>query len=310
MSLPIIASEPRSNTNPTVPLSRRGNRHTRAALVLIAPAVVLTLLVEYVPTALSLFASFFQIPLSGDEWTFVGLGNFQAIVVDSDVQQAVWNTFLYCAITILPSLVLGLGGALLINSLSRGRGWVSAVLFLPLTANLVAMAVVFEWIFALNGGFANAALGLVGVSPVNFLGDATTALPTVASVGVWRSASFCMVLFLAGLTTIPAAIHEAAAMDGVRGWAKLRDVTLPMLRTTTVVAVVLTTVQTVQTFETVQVMTDGGPLGETESVLSLTWRIGFGYFQLGAASALSFLLLLFLLALGLYRRRAILRGAS
>jgi multiple sugar transport system permease protein len=167
---------------------------------------------------------------------------------------------------------------------------------------------VFHWIFALRGGFANEVLGLVGVKPVNFLGDGRFALPTVAAVGVWRAASFCMVLFLAGLTSIPEVIHETAATDGLSGWRKLRLVILPMLRPTIVLATVMTTLQAVQVFESVRVMTDGGPLGQTETILTVTWRVGFEFFELGKSSALSFLLLLFLLAVGISRRRSVMQG--
>lgn len=313
MSSPTIASDPHTTQAPQRPPQQRrakGNGDGRVAALLIAPAVGCLLLWTYLPGVLSAVASFFQIPLAADDWQFVGFGNYTAVASDADVQQAAWNTVWYAVLTIVPSLALGLGAALLVNSVARGSALLSAILFLPLTANLVAMAVVFQWLFAFNGGFANQMIAMVGIAPVNYLGDETTALPTVASVGVWRATSFCMVLFLAGLTTIPASMHEAAAMDGLRGWAKLRLVTIPLLRPIIVLATVVATLQAVQTFDTVRVMTDGGPLGSTESILTITWRIGFGYFQLGAASALSVLLLVILLGLGLLRRRAILRDGA
>jgi multiple sugar transport system permease protein len=288
--------------------ARKPPSDARAAILLAGPALLLLLALVYVPAALSFGASLFEIPLGDGAWTFVGTGNYEAVLGDADVQRAFVNTLLYAALMIVPSVAIGLGLALLVESLSRGKALLSAVLFLPLTANLVAMSAVFSWIFAYNGGFANQLLALVGVAPVNYLGDTTSALPTVAAVNVWRVASFTMVLFLAGLTTIPRTIHESAAMDGVRGWAKLRRVTLPLLRPTLVLATVVATIQAVQLFDTVLVMTGGGPLGSTETILTVIYRIGFQSFELGPAMALSLLLLLVLLALGVARRRTILGG--
>ncbi|MCX6467648.1 MAG: sugar ABC transporter permease [Pseudonocardiales bacterium] len=283
----------------------------RAAVALLAPAVVLLVAFTYLPAGLSLVASLFDVPLTGrQDWEFVGPDNYLSAVRDPEVHRATLNTLLYCALTIVPSLVIGLGLALLTAGLTRGRSWMSAILFLPFTANLVAMAVVFSWIFAYRGGFANQVLSLVGVGPINFLGDGVTALPTVALVGLWRAASFCMILFLAGLTAIPGVVHEAAAVDGLRGLRKLRLVTLPLLRPTLVLAVVVSTLQAVQVFDTIRVMTDGGPLGASETLLTLTWRTGFEYFRLGPAAALSFLLLVVLLVLGWTRRAAVVRGGE
>ncbi|MEX2100827.1 MAG: sugar ABC transporter permease [Acidimicrobiia bacterium] len=278
------------------------------AAALIAPALVGLLVFTYVPALLSFVASVFDVPLSDSAWTFTGLDNYRAVLGDAKVRQAAWNTLLYAAFTIVPSLLLGLGLALLASGAARARGLLSALLFLPLTANLVAMAVVFRWMFAFRGGFANQMLGLVGVGPLNFLGDGATALPTVAAVGVWRSASFAMVLFLAGLTAIPTAIHEAAASDGLWGWSKLRLITVPMLQPTIVLATVVAALQAIQVFDTIEVMTGGGPLGQTETLLTVTWRIGFEAFQLGRASALSFMLLVVLLAVGWLRRTTLLRS--
>jgi multiple sugar transport system permease protein len=288
--------------------ARRAHGDGRAAAAMAGPAIAVLLVFTYLPAVLSFVASLFHVPLSADGWSWAGLSNYRDVVGDPEVRRATWNTLLYALMTIAPSLAIGLGLALLVTRLRKAGTVVSTILFLPLTANLVAMAVVFHWIFALRGGFANELLGLVGVQPVNFLGDGRFALPTIAAVGVWRAASFCMVLFLAGLTSIPEVIHETAATDGLTGWRKLRLVILPMLRPTIVLATVLTTLQAVQVFESVRVMTDGGPLGQTETILTVTWRIGFEFFELGKSSALSFLLLLVLLAVGISRRRSVMQG--
>lgn len=274
---------------------------------MVAPALALMAAFTYLPAALSFVASLFDVPLAGGAWKFVGIGNYRDNFADPDMWQALRNTLLYSVVTIVPSLVVGFGLALLCSGSGRRSTFLSTLLFLPLTANLVAMAVVFRWIFAFRGGLANELVGIVGIGPVNFLGKGSTALPSVALVGIWRSASFCMVLFLAGLTAIPSSVHEAAAMDGVRGVVKVRKVVLPMLRPAIVLATVMAVLQSIQAFDTIRVMTGGGPLGATETLLTYTWRIGFEEFDLGRSSALSFLLLVVLLAIGWARKKSVMR---
>lgn len=281
----------------------------RAAIFLTGPTLVLIGIFVILPGILALAGSLFRIDLgSGTTWEFVGWDNFVELLSDPDVQRALVNTVLYCGLTIIPSLAIGLGLALLTESLRRGKAIVRTLLFLPFTANLVAMAVVFRWIFAYRGGLANQVAAFLGVGPLNYLGDPDTALATVAAVGVWRGASLAMILFLSGLTSIPTAIHESAAADGLRPLAKLRLVTLPLLRPIVLFATVMTLLQSVQVFDTINVMTQGGPLGATETALTMTWRLGFTYYELGKAAALSVLLLVVLVGIGVLRRRSLLGG--
>lgn len=294
---------------PAVPAPKRSGNGLLAA-VLLAPALVLTALFVILPGLLAFVGSLFRIDLTtGNEWTWVGLENFGGVLADPAVQQSLVNTLVYCLLTIVPSLAIGLALALLASSLTRGRTTLQTLLFLPFTANLVAMAVVFRYIFDFRGGFANQMLGIAGLGPVNFLGDTATALPTVAAVGVWRGAALAMIMFLAGLTSIPTAVHEACAADGITGFTKLRLVILPLLRPITVFVTVLTVLQSVQVFDTINVMTGGGPLGATETALTMTWRLGFTYYDLGQGAALSTLLLIVLVGVGVLRRSALSGGS-
>lgn len=296
---------------PEMPVAVKKRSTSKTGWLLISPAMSLTALFVIVPGALALVGSFFAIDITnGVQWTWVGLDNFQALFADSAVRQSLLNTVLYCTMTIVPSLVIGFWLAVLAHSLTRGRRLVQTLLFLPFTANLVAMAVVFRWIFQLNGGFANEMLTLIGVAPLNYLGDSTYALPTVAAVGIWRGAALAMILFLSGLTSIPTSVDEACAADGITGWTRLRKVVLPLLKPITVFVTVMMILQSVQVFDTIDVMTGGGPLGSTETALTMTWRLGFAYYDLGQAAALSTLLLLVLIAIGVVRRRTLTGGTS
>ncbi|WP_248760806.1 carbohydrate ABC transporter permease [Pseudarthrobacter sp. SSS035] len=280
----------------------RAPRPSPTPYLLLLPALLGMLLFVYGPALLSLVGSFFIIPLSKGPWKFAGLSNYQSVLSDPLIQQAAWNTLIYSVATIVPSMVLGLLLALLMERLGR-RGWLAkTALILPMTANMVAMAVVFKWIFALQGGLANQTLAIVGLAPVNWLEEAETSLPTVILVGLWRATSLCTLLFMAGLTTIPGSIHEATAVEGIRGLAKLRTIILPMLKPTVVFVSVLSITGAAQVFEIVHVMTDGGPLGSSEVAMTAAQRVGFEYFRVGEASAMSFTLIAILLTIGIIGR--------
>lgn len=280
------------------------------AWLYLAPALIVLCAFTYLPVALALLASFFDISITSETWSFIGIGNYQRAVSDPSVQNAALNTVWYCLLTVIPSITFGLLLAVAIDGMRRVRVLTRTLLFLPMTANLVAMSIVFSWIFAYRGGFANTVLALVGVGPLNFLGDSSTALPTVAAVGAWRATSLNMVVYAASLTTVPQTIHDAAAADGVRGWTKLRKVLWPMLRPATVFVTIITFVQAIQVFDAVAVMTEGGPLGATESLLFLVWELGFQVFRLGYASAIAFVMLVAIILLGLARAKSLTRGGA
>ncbi|MCT1550052.1 carbohydrate ABC transporter permease [Brevibacterium casei] len=281
----------------------------KTGLVLAAPAVVLIFMLVLVPGGIALAGSFFEISLhQGIQWEWVGTDNYLAIFQDRDVLLSLRNTLIYAVATIVPSLVLGLALALLAHSIGRRRRVVQVLLFLPFAANLVAMAVVFRWIFALHGGFANEVLGVLGIAPINFLGDERYSLLTVAVVGIWRNTSLALLVYLSGLTSVPTAIHEACAADGLTGWRKLTTVLLPLLKPFTTFVVVLLVLQAAQVFDTIDVMTGGGPLGSSETILTMVWRLGMEQLKFGQAAALSTVLLVILVAVGFLRRKQLSGG--
>ena len=308
LALPSPApAAPAASTSPR--RRRLGDRYPGLApALLVAPAAIGLVLFVIVPALLSLVASFFSVPLAGGAWQFVGMSNFQRVLTDPAVVQSLGNTVVYSLLTIVPSLALGLGLALLANRAGRARPFVRTALFLPMTANLVAMAVVFRWMFAAQGGFVNELIGFFGIGAVNWLGDPSTSLLTVALVGIWRTASLTMMIFFAGLATIPVSIEEATRSEGIRGFVKLTRITLPMIRPTVVFATVIAILTSVQVFDTINVMTQGGPLGSSETVLTMVWKLGFSYYDLGAASALSLILLVALIGVGILQRRTLAGG--
>ncbi|WP_347030898.1 carbohydrate ABC transporter permease [Brevibacterium paucivorans] len=286
-------------------------RRNLSGIVLIAPAITLIVLFMLVPGLIALLGSLFDISLhQGVRWEWAGLDNYRSIFTDEDVVLSLRNTVIYTAVTLIPSLFIGLGLAVLVSNISRGRRTVQVLLFLPFAANLVAMAVVFRWLFSLHGGFVNELLAILTVSPINFLGDERFSLLTVALVGIWRNTSLATVIFLGGLTSIPKSIHEASAADGVTGFRKLTAVILPLLKPFTVFVVVMLLLQSVQVFDTIDVMTGGGPLSSSETVLTMVWRLGMEELKFGQATALSSILLVVLVGVGIIRRQQLSGGTS
>lgn len=282
---------------------------TWAPVLMVAPMVILASVFVLFPAVLTFIASFFEVPFTGGEWEFVGFDNFATVFGTNQIVQAIVNTVVYSLITIIPSLVIGLAMALLVEAATRGKALLRTLMFLPMTANLVAMAVVFSYMFDFRIGVINQFLGLIGLGPVNWLGSTNTSLLTVALVGIWRTASFTMMVFFAGLTTIPTTLNESARMDGISGLIKLRKITLPAMRPSVVFAVVMAVLLSVQAFDTVRIMTDGGPQYSSELIQTMAWRMGFEYFDLGTASALSFIMIVALILVGFWQRRA-LRGGK
>jgi multiple sugar transport system permease protein len=252
------------------------------------------------PAVVSAFAAGTDKRLTGPSFHWVGTANLREAFHDPDLGRTVLNTLEYCGLTVIPAVVVGLALALATQKVARGRGALRLALFLPVSANLIAIALIFAYMFDPSPqGLANTAVGWFGVHPQNWLGDTSTALPVVALVGGWRLTSFVFVVYLAGLTAIPASVYEAAEVDGIRGFARLRHITLPLLAPTTIFLGVFTTILTLQTFETVAVLTKGGPFRSSSTIVYYIFEVGFtGSFRIGYASAIALLLILAIVLIG------------
>ncbi|MBX6389023.1 MAG: sugar ABC transporter permease [Frankia sp.] len=253
------------------------------------------------PAFVSAFTAGTNKYLTSPDFDWVGTANLSEAFNDPDLGQAVRNTLIYCLITVIPSVLIGLTLALAASRVTRGRAALRLALFLPVSANIVAISVVFAYMFDPSpDGLANTVLGWFGAEPRNWLGDESTALPVVALVGAWRLISFVFVVYLAGLTAIPASVYEAADIDGIRGFARLRHITLPLLAPTTIFLAVFVTIFTIQTFEAVSVLTEGGPFGSSSTIVYYIYEVGFtGSFRIGYASAIALLLILAVVLIGL-----------
>lgn len=275
-----------------------------AAYALAAPAALLLLGFVVLP-ALAVFAlSFTDYRLAMPALHFIGLDNYAEMLVDPLFWNALANSALYAAIVVPGSVGLGLLLAVLIAPRRLFAGFYRAAFFLPVASTMVAMATVWEYLLHPSVGPINQMLGRLGLSPINFLGDPATALPTLAGIAIWDIAGFNMVLFLAGLAAIPRDVYDAAAVDGASSaWSRFRHITWPLLGPTTLFVVIVTVIRALRAFDTVALLTQGGPAKSTDVILFRITTAAFQYLRIGYASALTVAFLLAVVALALLQTR-------
>lgn len=219
--------------------------------------------------------------------TWAGLGNFKQLFSDPVFLEAWKNTAYYTLVAVPGAIVLGLGLALLLNQKIRGAGVFRVLFFLPMTVGIVASGLLWAWMFTPQYGIVNYVLHFFGIGPIPWLTSSSTAMLAVICVGVWKTLGFNIIIFLAGLQTIPSELYEAAAIDGAGEFRKLRNITLPMLSPTLFFATLIGLIFSFQVFEQTYVMTQGGPGNSTLTIIYYIYQEGFSYLRMGYASAAS-----------------------
>jgi multiple sugar transport system permease protein len=280
-------------------LSKADRRMIWRGLMFAAPASLLLLAIYIVPIFVLAGFSVTDYKLGALSTRFVGLGNFVKAFHDPVFLRALANTAIYAAIVIPLGVFLALGVALLVYNRKRSRAFWEVAYFLPVTATLVAMATVWQFLLHPSLGPVNAAIKWFGFEPVAFLSNPVLLIPTMALMGVWQVLGFNMVLFLAGLTAISKDLHEAARLDGAKNPVdRFLTVTWPMLGPTTMFVVVTTSISAFKVFETVAVLTKGRFGSET--LLFDLYLEGFEYSNTGYAAALTviFLAIVLILSIG------------
>ncbi|WP_442681817.1 carbohydrate ABC transporter permease [Stenotrophomonas sp. JC08] len=228
---------------------------------------------------------------------FAGLDNYIDLLQTPMFWKALGNTAYFVVLGVPLSIALSLGAALLLNApAARFKALFRTALFAPVVTTLVAVAVIWRYLFHTRYGLVNWGLGHLGINPVDWLGDPHWAMPTIILFAVWKNFGYNMVIFLAGLQAIPKDLYEAARIDGASRWQQLLHITLPMLGPVLLVVGVITVSGYFQLFAEPYVMTRGDPLQSTVSVLYFMFEEGFKWWNLGRASAVAFLLFLIILA--------------
>jgi multiple sugar transport system permease protein len=270
-------------------------RSATAAWCFVGPALVVIGLFFVVPViaALAMSLTDFDIYALADHRNLrlVGLRNYAQLLQTPLFWQALGNTLYFVVVGVPLSIGVSLGTALLLHArVVRFQGAFRTALFAPVVTTLVAVAVIWRYLFNPHYGLLNYGLSRLGIQPIDWLGDPSWAMPAIIVVAVWKNFGYNMVIFLVGLQSIPEPLYEAARIDGASVWRQFRHVTLPTLAPIVTMVNILTIAGYFQLFAEPYVMTQGGPLQSTVSVLYFMYEEGFKWWNLGTASAVAFLL--------------------
>ena len=265
-------------------------RRLNTAYLFIAPSMLVMAVFVVGPIGQALWMSLHDWSFVARERPYVGLANYRELAGDDRFWNALKVTALYTVGSVPTQLVLALAVALALHERLRGRVWFRAVYFFPVISSLAVMAIVWAFLLDPDIGVVSHWLRGLGVRPVDWLQSTTWALPSVIAVGIWKNLGFTMVILLAGLQGIPAEYYEAAAIDGAGRWARFRHITVPGLRQTLLFVTVIGVIASLQVFDQVYVMTRGGPLFTTETLVTYMYHHAFELFNMGYAAAVAWVL--------------------
>lgn len=269
----------------------------RKSLRLKRRADLLTALLFLAPSALTFgfftyYALGFNVYLSFTSWNFlsptkrfIGLENYASLFSDPRVWRVMLNTLYFASTTVLLSIVVGLGLALLLNRKIPARGFIRSLIFTPYITTTAAVALLWIWIFQPRFGLINYLLSFVGIQGPAWLTSTVWAMPAIIIMEVWRSIGYTMVVYLAGLTGIPRDLYEAAALDGASPWRNFLHITLPMLSPTTFFLFTTGLIGAFQVFDSIAVMTEGGPANATKVFNYYIYEQAFTSFRAGYAAS-------------------------
>ncbi len=262
-----------------------------AAWLFLAPALILLGVFLFYPIAYLIYLSF-----TSDSFTVAGIrwaggNNYLRLLNDADFWQVVLNTLYFAVATVVPTIAIPLGLAVILNKSWLLRGFLRTAYFIPSITSLVAVGLGFRWLFQTQGP-VNSWLGGLGVEPIPWLSSTVWAMPVLILLSSWKQLGFNLVVFLGGLQTISQSLYEAAELDGADEWRQFWHITLPGLRPTIIFAVVTTTIFTLRSFEQVYIITGGGPLNSTNLLVYYIYEQAFARFEFGYAAAAATILLM------------------
>ena len=275
-------------------------RQNRAGWAFVTPALALIGVFFFVPVLGGLLLSFtdFDIYAIGrpDIARFKGFGNYAQVLSNPLFWKALGNTFYFVLVGGPLSVITSLVAALLVSSKQvRVQGLFRSIFFMPVVTTLVAVAIVWRYLYHPQYGLLNWALGLVGIHSIDWLGDPHWAMPAIILLAVWKNFGYNMLIFIAGLQSIPEELHEAAELDGASPWARFVHITVPGLAPTFLFVGVMTMLGNFQLFSEPYVMTQGGPLKATTTVVLLMYEEGFRWWRMGMAASIAFVLFVIML---------------
>jgi multiple sugar transport system permease protein len=281
------------------------NKRKFSTFILLSPWIVAFIAFSLYPVGYSLYLSFSKYnPLAGQAPQFIGLGNYKEIIQDPAFWQAVKNTVIFVVGTIPVTTAIAIVLAVFLNQKIRFRSFFRASYFVPVMTSVIVISTIFTYIYS-PYGLLNSFLNLFGIQGKNWLLNTNFALPAIMLMMIWASFGYYTVLFLAGLQNIPEEIYESAAIDGASSVQQFFRITLPLLRPMLIFALVINTIRSFQIFSQIFVMTQGGPLGSTRTVVYYLYNMGFQKFRMGYASGIAYLLFVIILIFSVIQMKSL-----
>ena len=262
------------------------------------PALVFLVLFTIYPMFNAIITSFYNWNLTGRK-KYIGLYNYQKLFGNAEVYDTIWRTVQYALIILPVTLIFGFILALLLKRSSKLNVVFRTMLFTPRVSSMVAISVVWLYIYNPQYGLLNSVLGLVGIPPVRWINDPATALPSIAAIAIWRMLGYSTVVYLGGIQNISEDVLEAATIDGANAVQTVWHITIPLVSPTTFMLLILNSIEVLKMFTTINVMTDGGPAKSTQNLVVMLYEYAFRRYQLGYASTIAVLLFVLILAINL-----------
>ena len=278
---------------------RRLDREYLLFLAFIAPNFLLLGVFTYWPLIYQAYISLTRWNLTSSRKPFVGADNYVTLATGEGFRRVLFNTFYFTGAVLVGSLVIGLALAVLLNQRLRGRNFVRSVAFAPVILSGAAVGLVWAYIFDPNYGLLRTLLGFVGLPSPAWLTSTGYAMPAIIIVYLWKNVGYSAIVYLAGLQNIPKELYEAARVDGANGWQSFRNVTLPQLSPVTFFLIVTTIISSFQAFDIIAVMTEGGPVNATTTLIWYLYEEGFQAFRAGRAAAAGMILFVLMMAVTL-----------
>jgi len=275
---------------------------------MLSPFLIFFLLFVVYPIIMNVYYSFTNYNLNKADW--VGLKNYQRLLKDKAFVAAVKNTAVYAFFSVISLTALGFLTAAALNRKIRGIRWIRMLMIFPYATSMTAVAMIWLMLLDPTTGLINKTLRLMGLTGVDWLFNVKTALPCLIIVNIWKNIGYCMLIYLAGINSIPDELYEAATVDGAGELTRLVKITLPMVRPVAFFVFITTMVDAFKTFEQVQIMTRGDPLYATTTIVHQIYQYGFNEFRMGYAAAMSVVLLVIVMVLTLINFRLNRSGES
>ncbi len=284
-------------------------RSVRSAYLLISPYLLFLAVFLIYPVFFSIWLTFHDWNIVSPEIPFVGLENYRRLLGDELFYKALWNTFRFIMINIPLQIVLALLLAVALNQPIKGRGFFRAAYFLPVVTSGVVISFLWSWMLSTDDGIINEVLGWFGIGPIPWLTSETWSIPSIAWVAAWKNLGYYVVIFLAGLQSIPKTLYEAARIDGAGPVQIFFRITLPMLNPAMLLVLVMSTINGFQLFTEPFIMTGGGPANSSLSVVMYIYKNAFQSLDMGYAATIGLALALIILTVSLLQKKLLERDA-